>query len=89
VALKDWILVATVAVVSPGLCATVNGSPGNRVVKPQKTLSGKPDTTALTSAECVGLGGKVVFSYGCDSRYLCYTTDGDGVVRKVCTTAKK
>jgi len=47
----------------------------------------KMSPTALTAAECKGLGGKVAASVNkCDSGSMCLTTDSDGVVHIACLT---
>ena len=47
----------------------------------------KMSPSALTAAECKGLGGKVAASVNkCDSGSMCLTTDSDGVVHSACVT---
>jgi hypothetical protein len=58
--------------------------------KPPSVTPAKPtkmSPSALTAAECKGLGGKVAPSVNkCDSGAMCLTTDKDGVVHSVCLT---
>lgn len=58
--------------------------------RPPSTTAAKPtklSPSALTGAECKGLGGKVAASVNkCASGAMCLTTDKDGVVHSACLT---
>lgn len=71
------------AILSGGVFATTAGgiNPANQAVP----VSG--GYSALTAAECRGLGGKVVASTACSMNggtEACVTVDRDGVVRRLC-----
>ena len=57
---------------------------GTAVVAPARPVKMSP--TNLSSAECKGLGGKVVEVSDCNGMSACLTTNQDGVVHKACLT---
>jgi hypothetical protein len=57
---------------------------GTTVVAPVRPTKMSP--TKLSSAECKGLGGKVVEVSDCNGMSACITTNQDGVVHKACLT---
>ncbi|HZP19729.1 MAG TPA: hypothetical protein VFB16_05915 [Bauldia sp.] len=73
------------AVISGGVLATGGGA-GLNGANQAVPVSGA-GYSALTAAECKGLGGKVVASTACSlngGTDACVTVDRDGVVRRVC-----
>lgn len=67
----------------------MNTPTASGVIKPEKGLPRKPDKIALTPEQCVGIGGKVLTTYTCDSGYMCNRADQDGVIHRACIDEKK
>lgn len=73
-------LVFTLAAGS-GVFAAETRPPSVTPVKPTKL-----SPSALTGAECKGLGGKLAANTACASGAECLTTDKDSVVHRACLT---
>jgi len=69
------------SIVATAALAVDKGTAVVAPVRPAKMLPAK-----LSSAECKGLGGKVVEVSDCNGMSACVTTNQDGVVHKACLT---